>query len=97
MSIAGSWTAEPIAQQLVAHDSELAQQIAKDPLILDFLDLSGEVAERGLEESLTDRIVDTLRELGPGFAFAGRQVHFDVGGEDFYLTCCSSTSSNCGM
>ena len=84
MSIAGSWTAEPIAQQLVAHDSELAQQIAKDPLILDFLDLSGEVAERGLEESLTDRIVDTLRELGPGFAFVGRQVHSDVGGEDFY-------------
>ena len=37
-----------------------------------------------LEESLTDRIVDTLRELGPGFAFVGRQVHFDVGGEDFY-------------
>ena len=72
------------AQQLVAQDSELAQQIAKDPLILDFLDLSGEVAERELEESLTDRIVDTLRELGPGFAFVGRQVHFDVGGEDFY-------------
>ena len=68
------------AQQLVAHDSELAQQIAKDPLILDFLDLSGEVAERELEESLTDRIVDTLRELGPGFAFVGRQVHFDVRG-----------------
>lgn len=68
------------AQQLVAYDSELAQQIAKDPLILDFLDLSGEVAERELEESLTDRIVDTLRELGPGFAFVGRQVHFDVRG-----------------
>lgn len=72
------------AQQLVAQDSELAQQIAKDPLILDFLDLSGEVAERELEASLTDRIVDTLRELGPGFAFVGRQVHFNVGGDDFY-------------
>ena len=32
-----------------------------------------------------DRIVETLRELGAGFAFVGRQVHFDVGGDDFYL------------
>ena len=29
-------------------------------------------------------MVETLRELGPGFAFEGRQVHFDVDGEDFY-------------
>ncbi|WP_414171915.1 PDDEXK nuclease domain-containing protein [Clavibacter tessellarius] len=32
-----------------------------------------------------DRIVDTLRELGAGFAFVGRQVHFDVDGDDFYV------------
>ena len=32
-----------------------------------------------------DRIVDTLRELGAGFAFAGRQVHFDIDGGDFYV------------
>ncbi|UFS59031.1 PDDEXK nuclease domain-containing protein [Subtercola endophyticus] len=66
-------------------DSELAQQIAKDPYVFDFLDLRGEVAERELEGALTDRMVDTLRELGEGFAFVGRQVHFDVGGDDFYL------------
>ena len=29
--------------------------------------------------------MDTLRELGNGFAFVGRQVHFDVDGDDFYL------------
>lgn len=28
-----------------------------------------------------DRIVDTLRELGPGLAFVGRQLHCDVGGD----------------
>jgi hypothetical protein len=32
-----------------------------------------------------DRIVDTLRELGPGFAFVGRQVHLEVEGDDFYI------------
>ncbi|WP_442546068.1 PDDEXK nuclease domain-containing protein [Arthrobacter sp. KN11-1C] len=26
-----------------------------------------------------------MRELGPGFAFVGRQVHFDVDGDDYYV------------
>ena len=55
------------------------------PLQLEFLGLSGEVAERDLENALTSRITETLRELGPGFAFVGRQVHFDVDGDDFYV------------
>jgi predicted nuclease of restriction endonuclease-like (RecB) superfamily len=72
-------------QQLVAPDSELAQQLAKDPYNFEFLGLSGEVAERELELALTSRITETLRELGPGFAFVGRQVHFDVDGDDYYV------------
>ncbi|TFC01527.1 DUF1016 domain-containing protein [Cryobacterium adonitolivorans] len=71
--------------QLPAAESELAQQIAKDPYVFDFLELTDQAAERDLEQSLMDRIVETLRELGAGFAFVGRQVHFDVGGDDFYL------------
>jgi hypothetical protein len=31
------------------------------------------------------KITETLRELGPGFSFVGRQVHFDVDGDDFYV------------
>ncbi|MGP5165457.1 PDDEXK nuclease domain-containing protein [Arthrobacter rhombi] len=73
------------SRQLATPDSELAQQVAKDPYAFEFLGLSSEVAERDLEQALMDRIVQTLRELGPGFAFVGRQVHFDVGGDDFYL------------
>lgn len=73
------------AQRLMAPDSELAQQMAKDPYNFEFLGLSGEVAERDLEQRLMDRMVETLRELGPGFAFVGRQVHFDVDRDDFYL------------
>ena len=72
-------------RQLPAAESELAQQIAKDPYVFDFLELTDQAAERDLEQSLMDRIVETLRELGAGFAFVGRQVHFDVGGDDFYL------------
>jgi hypothetical protein len=33
-------------QQLVARDSEVAQQVAEDPYNFDFLGLSGEVADR---------------------------------------------------
>ncbi|WP_298045656.1 YhcG family protein [uncultured Citricoccus sp.] len=73
------------AQLLPAPDSELAQQAAKDPYNFEFLGLSGEVAERDLEQRLTDQIVETLRELGPGFAFVGRQVHVEVEGDDFYI------------
>lgn len=73
------------AQQLVAPDSELAQQVAKDPYNFEFLGLTGEIAERDLENALTSRITETLRELGPGFSFVGRQVHFDVDGDDFYV------------
>ncbi|RLP69455.1 DUF1016 domain-containing protein [Mycetocola manganoxydans] len=72
-------------RQLPAAESELAQQIARDPYVFDFLELTDHAAERDLEQSLMDRIVETLRELGAGFAFVGRQVHFDVGGDDFYL------------
>lgn len=72
-------------RQLAAADSELAQQMAKDPYNFEFLGLSGEVAERDLENALTNRITETLQELGPGFSFVGRQVHFDVDGDDYYL------------
>ncbi|WP_231497424.1 PDDEXK nuclease domain-containing protein [Arthrobacter sp. MA-N2] len=47
--------------------------------------LSGAVAERALELALTSRITETLRELGPGFSFVGRQVHFDVDGDDYFI------------
>jgi predicted nuclease of restriction endonuclease-like (RecB) superfamily len=73
------------AEQLAPLDSDLARQLAKDPYVFDFLDLTKEAAERDFEQALTDNIVETLRELGPGFAFVGRQVHFDIDGDDFYI------------
>ncbi|SFV24952.1 PDDEXK nuclease domain-containing protein [Micrococcus terreus] len=73
------------AELLPAPHSELAQQAAKDPYNFEFFGLSGEVAERDLEQRLTDRIVETLTELGPGFAFVGRQVPLEVAGDDFSL------------
>lgn len=84
-------------RHLTAADSELAQQVAKDPYAFEFLGLSGEVAERDLEQAPMDRIVETLREMGPGFAFVGRRVHLEVEGTISTSTRCSSTSSSCGI
>jgi predicted nuclease of restriction endonuclease-like (RecB) superfamily len=71
--------------QLPAGDSELAQQLTRDPYVLDFLDLTGPVRERDLEDALVQRVQALLLELGHGFAFAGRQYHFEVDGDDFYI------------
>lgn len=66
-------------------DADAAQEITKDPYALDFLAVDSDATERELEQRMIDRIIDTMRELGPGLAFYGRQVHFDVDGDDFYV------------
>jgi len=65
--------------------SELAQQLLKDPYNFDFISLGKEAQERELEKALIDRIRDFLLELGVGFAFVGSQYHLEVEGEDFYI------------
>ncbi len=73
------------AGRLPPADSELAQQLTKDPYVFDFLGLTGDVAERDIEQALMDRLQQTLLEFGRGFTFVGRQVHFNVDGDDFYV------------
>lgn len=65
--------------------SDLAAQALKDPYVFDFLELTGDVAERRLERSLVEHLRSFLLELGVGFAFVGHQVHLEVAGKDFYL------------
>jgi predicted nuclease of restriction endonuclease-like (RecB) superfamily len=65
--------------------SDLAQQVLRDPYSFDFLTLHADAAERELEQGLLEHIARFLLELGAGFAFVGRQVHVEVDGEDFYL------------
>lgn len=70
---------------LPAPQSELAQQVVKDPYNFDFLTLSREAQERELERGLLDHIRDFLLELGVGFAFVGSQYPLQVGGEEFRI------------
>jgi len=72
-------------QTLPPPQSDLAQQVLKDPYNFDFLTLRTDAHERDLEKGLLDHIQKFLLELGVGFAFVGRQVHLEVDGEDYYL------------
>lgn len=73
------------AQTLPPPQSDLAQQVLKDPYTFDFLTLGADARERELEQGLVEHIQKFLLELGVGFAFVGRQVHLEVAGEDYYL------------
>jgi predicted nuclease of restriction endonuclease-like (RecB) superfamily len=70
---------------LPAPQSDLAQQLLKDPYNFDFLTLDSEARERDLERGLLTHIRQFLLELGVGFAFVGSQYHLEVGGDDFYI------------
>ena len=65
--------------------SDLARESLKDPYRLDFLGLGKEADERAIETALVQHITDFLIELGAGFAFVGRQVPLEVGGEEFFI------------
>ncbi|WP_404376769.1 YhcG family protein [Vreelandella aquamarina] len=65
--------------------SDLARESLKDPYRFDFLGLSAESQEREVEGALVRHVTEFLLELGAGFAFVGRQVLLDVGGEEFFL------------
>ncbi len=72
-------------ERLPPPDSELAQQTLKDPYLFDFLGISNEALERDIENAMTRHVTKLLMEFGEGFAFAGRQVHLEIGDEDFYI------------
>lgn len=70
---------------LPAPQSDLARESIKDPYRFDFLGLSDEAQERDIEHALVRHVTEFLLELGAGFAFVGRQVLLDVGGDEFFI------------
>ena len=66
-------------------DSDMVNQIFKDPYLFDFLGTDMPRREVEIESKLTEHIQKFLLELGQGFAFVGRQVHLEVGKQDFYI------------
>lgn len=70
---------------LPAPQSDLAKQVTKDPYIFDFLSITDKHTERELEDLLSANMTQFLMELGSGFCYYGKQVHIQVGEDDFYI------------
>jgi len=65
--------------------SDLANEMLKDPYHFDFLPMPADADERAIEEGLVAHMQKLLTELGIGFAFIGRQYKVEVDGEDFLI------------
>lgn len=65
--------------------SELANEILKDPYKFDFLTISGKAHERAIEDGLIKQMKDFLLELGQGFAFVGSQVPLIFEEQEFFI------------
>jgi len=72
-------------ERLPAPLSDLARESLKDPYRFDFLGLHDDAQERAVEGALVKHVTQFLLELGAGFAFVGRQVLLDVGGDEFFV------------
>ena len=65
--------------------SDLANQILKDPYNFDFLTLTGNYKEKELEDALITNITKFLLELGQGFAYIGKQIPIQIGESERFL------------
>lgn len=65
--------------------SDLAQEMTRDPYNFDFLTLRARFDEKELKDALMDNIQRFLLELGNGFAFMGREYRLVVGHTEQFL------------
>jgi predicted nuclease of restriction endonuclease-like (RecB) superfamily len=65
--------------------SDLAQEITRDPYNFDFLTIRETYDEKELKDALMDNIEKFLLELGNGFAFVGREVRLEMGETENFM------------
>lgn len=70
---------------LPAPDSELAQELTKDPYIFDFTEMTEPYKERELKKALMSNISRFLLELGSGFAYVGEEYRLKVGHTEQFI------------
>ena len=73
------------SQTLPAPQSDLAQQLTKDPYIVDIMGIRQEMDEREIENYLDKHISRYLLELGRGFSYCGHQVPIKAGEDNYYI------------
>lgn len=73
------------ARLLPAPESDLAQEITKDPYIFDFTEMTEPYKERELKKSLMSNISRFLLELGSGFAYVGQEYRLQIGQTEKFI------------
>ena len=71
-------------QTIEPDQSELVQQVFKDPYKFDFIYLGNEAKERDIEDALTNQLTKFLLELGQYFSFMGRQYKMMLGDKEYF-------------
>ena len=70
---------------IAPEQSELIQQLFKDPYKFEFIYLAKEAKERDLEDALTHQLTKFLLELGQYFSFMGRQYKLMLGEKEYFF------------
>ncbi len=65
-------------------DSDLAQEMTKDPYCFDFIALTPKYRERELMDAMMAHIEKFLLELGRGFMLVGREYRLEVGTKELF-------------
>lgn len=73
------------ARLLPAPESDLAQELTKDPYIFDFTEMTEPYKERELKKALMANISPFLLELGSGFAYVGEEYRLKVGHTEQFI------------
>jgi len=70
---------------LPAEDSDLAQEITRDPYNFAFAGVTGRYNERKLKDALLHNITQFLLELGTGFAYVGKEYRLQIADKEKFL------------
>ncbi len=70
---------------IAPQQSELVQQLFKDPYKFEFIYLGKEAKERDIEDALTNQLTNFLLELGQYFSFMGRQYKLTLGEKEYFF------------
>ena len=66
-------------------DSDLAQEITKDPYCFDFIALTPKYREKELKDAMMAHIEKFLLELGQGFMLVGREYRLEIGTKERFV------------
>ena len=70
---------------LIDSQSDMANEMMKDPYIFNLAALRKNYIEKELEKAMVERIKNVLIELGTGFSFVGNQYKIVVDDNDYFI------------